>query len=103
MVLNRYLGALITGAALSALVVGLLGSLEPSIGLPHLSRSPLADYLALGGAADVSAVAVYFITAFCMSLCLLVTGWCRARRTARMAQTPEPEPATEKEKMWLPS
>lgn len=103
----RYLAAIITGAALSALVVGLIGSLQPAAGFPHLTRNPWADYLALGGAADVSAMAVYWITAFCMTLCLFVAGLLRMRRDARMlrrqtrraaVEDPDPEEAS-----WVPS
>jgi hypothetical protein len=95
----RYLAAIIIGALLSALVVGLLGSLGPVTGLPHLPHGLWADYLALGGAAGLGVMAVYGITAFFMSLCLLVAQWC-GRRVPTAGPEPAPEP--QKEESWVP-
>jgi hypothetical protein len=90
--MRRYVFAVVIGALLSALVVGLLGSLGPVTGPPRLSAHLWADYLALAGATGLSVMAVYGITVFFMSLCLFMAGWCSRLRVPAAGPEPAPEP-----------
>lgn len=87
--MKTILAAFATGTALSAVAVGLLGSLGPATPL-HLSRDLWADYRPLGGAAGVSPLTAFGLSAVIYAACFLVAGL-RLRRHAPAPQ-PEPEP-----------
>jgi uncharacterized BrkB/YihY/UPF0761 family membrane protein len=98
--MNSTSRAILMGIMLSAVAVGLIGSLQPDTPV-HLSRNPLADYRALATAPDVSLLVTYLWTAFLVGACLFVSAWhqekrCRARALL-LAEAAEPEEITEEE------
>jgi hypothetical protein len=76
------LAAFVTGTALSALAAGLLGSLGPATTLPHLNRSPQADYRALSGAAGLGPWMTFALASVIFTVCFLLALWQREHERA---------------------
>lgn len=79
------LRAVITGAALSAVTVGVIGSLQPDTPL-HLPASPWGDYKALATATDVSLPVVFAWTWLLVAVCLFAALRKRERQRARIRE-----------------
>lgn len=75
------LRAVVTGAALSAVTIGVIGSLQPDTPL-HLPASPWGDYRALATAPDVSLPVVFAWTWLLVAVCLFAALRKREKRRA---------------------